>query len=258
MASPFPGMDPYLEGDLWLSVHTDLCAEIARQLAPKLRPKYVVLSTRRVILAPPSDAEVPGQHRFPNVGVLAQHPTAGTAGSGVATAPLILPTDFPEPIPQVSLEIRDVAERSLVTCIEVLSPTNKAGPGREEYVGKRMQILTSTAHLVEIDLLRVGARFPTGRPLPEAPYFAFVSRVDKRREVEVWPILLEGGLPTVNVPLLPGDPDVRLDLQSALATTYEIFGYDDLIDYQRPPPGPLSQTQVHWIELRLHQAGRRP
>jgi hypothetical protein len=35
MPNPFPGMDPYLEGDLWISVHTDLCAEIARQLAPK-------------------------------------------------------------------------------------------------------------------------------------------------------------------------------------------------------------------------------
>ena len=34
MPNPFPGMDPYLEGDLWTTVHTDLCAEIARQLAP--------------------------------------------------------------------------------------------------------------------------------------------------------------------------------------------------------------------------------
>jgi hypothetical protein len=33
MPNPFPGMDPYLEGDLWMSAHTDLCAEIARQLA---------------------------------------------------------------------------------------------------------------------------------------------------------------------------------------------------------------------------------
>jgi Protein of unknown function (DUF4058) len=53
MPNPFPGMDPYLEGDLWTTLHTDLCAEIARQLAPKLRPKYVALSTRRVVLAPP-------------------------------------------------------------------------------------------------------------------------------------------------------------------------------------------------------------
>jgi hypothetical protein len=41
MPNPFPGMDPYLEGDLWTTVHTDRCTESARHLAPKLRPKYV-------------------------------------------------------------------------------------------------------------------------------------------------------------------------------------------------------------------------
>ena len=33
MPSPFPGMDPYLEGSLWATVHFQLSAEIARQLA---------------------------------------------------------------------------------------------------------------------------------------------------------------------------------------------------------------------------------
>ncbi len=31
MPSPFPGMDPYLEGSLWMSIHAQLGAEIARQ-----------------------------------------------------------------------------------------------------------------------------------------------------------------------------------------------------------------------------------
>ncbi len=153
MANPFPGMDPYLEGDVWMSVHTDLCAEIARQLAPKLRPKYIVLSTRRVVLAPPDRTEESQGHRFPDVGILAAQPPSGTVG-GVAMAPLILPAVLPEPIPHVSIEIRDVAERRLVTYIEVLSPTNETGSGREEYAGKRYQILSSAAHLLEIDLLR--------------------------------------------------------------------------------------------------------
>ena len=30
MPSPFPGMDPYLEGSLWTTVHAQLSAEIAR------------------------------------------------------------------------------------------------------------------------------------------------------------------------------------------------------------------------------------
>ena len=41
MPSPFPGMDPYLEGYLWPDVHQALAAKIRQQLAPRLRPRYV-------------------------------------------------------------------------------------------------------------------------------------------------------------------------------------------------------------------------
>jgi hypothetical protein len=257
MPNPFPGMDPYLEGDLWITVHTDLCAEIARQLAPKLRPKYVALSTRRVVLASADETEWPGTHRFPDVGVLPSRPGAPPAAGAVAAAPLFLPADVPEPIPHVSVEIRDVTERRLVACIEVLSPTNKRGPGREEDATKRFQILSGPAHLLEIDLLRVGTRFPTARPLPAAPYFVFLSRSGQRAVVEVWPIALEQPLPLVPVPLLPGDPDVPLDLQRALHTICDIIGYDDLIDYTQPPPGPLTEAELAWVEGQLRRSGRR-
>lgn len=257
MPNPFPGMDPYLEGDLWTTVHTDLCAEIARQLAPKLRPKYVALSTRRVVLAPPDEGEELGGQRFPDVGILSSHVPGPPSGAAAVSAPLILPASFPEPIPHVSIEIRDVAERRLVTCIEVLSPTNKRGPGREEYMGKRFQILAGGAHLVEIDLLRVGARFPTGKPLPAVPYFVFISHAERRHEVEVWPIPLDQPLPEISIPLLPDDPPVRLALQQALSVIYDIIGYDELIEYAQPPSGPLTPTQAAWIEEQLRRAGRR-
>jgi hypothetical protein len=55
MPSPFPGMDPYLEGSRWLGVHSQLCAEIARQLSPRLRPKYVALTNERFVLDTPDD-----------------------------------------------------------------------------------------------------------------------------------------------------------------------------------------------------------
>ena len=51
MPSPFPGMDPYLEGDNWTSFHTHFATEIARQLTPKLRPKYVALPRPRPYLS---------------------------------------------------------------------------------------------------------------------------------------------------------------------------------------------------------------
>ena len=40
MPSPFPGMDPYLEGYLWPDVHSALASKIRQQLTPLLRPKY--------------------------------------------------------------------------------------------------------------------------------------------------------------------------------------------------------------------------
>src|SRR3981189_1910911 len=103
MSNPFPGMDPYLEGDLWTTVHTDLCAEIARQLSPKLRPKYVALSTRRVVLAPPDANGPTAPPRVPDVGILSAGNPGSAPAATVASAPLILSANFPEPIPHISI-----------------------------------------------------------------------------------------------------------------------------------------------------------
>lgn len=54
MSNPFPGMDLYLEGPLWTTVQSNLVEEIARQLAPKLRPKYLALTNQRVVVAGPA------------------------------------------------------------------------------------------------------------------------------------------------------------------------------------------------------------
>src|SRR5262249_49324045 len=130
------------------------------------------------------------------------------------------------------------------------------GPGREEYAAKRFQVLSGGAHLVEIDLLRAGTRFPTSSPLPDVAYFIFVSHAERRHEVEVWPVAMEQPLPVVPIPLLPGDT-VVLDLRQALAVVYDIIGYDELIDYTRPPPGRLTTVQTKWADEQLRKAGRR-
>jgi uncharacterized protein DUF4058 len=258
MPNPFPGMDPYLEGDEWMSVHTSLCEEIARQLSPKLRPKYFVRSTRRVILAVDEENGSSATDRIPDVGILSSYSTNGGGVAAKTAAPLVVDSLMPEPIPHVSVEIRDAAERRLVTCIEVLSPTNKLGSGREEYAAKRLQILSGPANLVEIDLLRAGTRYPTAKPLPAAPYFVFVCRGKRTSKVELWPIGLYEPLPQqLSIPLLEGDPDATLDLQLAFRTVYDIFAFDESLDYTQPPPGPLTSEQAKWIDERLKSAGRR-
>src|SRR5947209_15434883 len=122
MANPFPGMDPYLEGSLWPTVHANLGTEVARQLVPKLQPKYVALTVQRVVLAVFDDPERP-QTRWPDIGVLSPERLADNGGTAVAVAPFVANAVIPEPIPQYGVEIRDTAGRRLVTSIEILSPT---------------------------------------------------------------------------------------------------------------------------------------
>ena len=53
MASPFPGMDPYLEGERWQEFHETLAGAIRGQLVRKLPEKYVALLAKRYVVAPP-------------------------------------------------------------------------------------------------------------------------------------------------------------------------------------------------------------
>jgi hypothetical protein len=251
-------MDPYLEGSLWMTVHTQLSAEIARQLAPKLRPRYLAFTTERFVLDMPESVAVTTTSIYPDVGV-AETGRAGPSrtAAAVASAPLRLATVMPSLVPHVTVEIRDTANRMLVTAIEVLSPTNKRGEGRDEYLAKRRRLLLSTAHLIEIDLLREGHRVPMQQPLPGAPYSVLVSRAESRPLTEVWPIAISEPLPVVPVPLLPGDPDVSLDLQLALTTIYDLLGYDLAIDYTRSPEVQLPPEAAAWAEERLRTSRAR-
>ena len=69
----------------------------------------------------------------------------------------------------------------------------------------------------------------------------------------VWPIQLDDPLPVVHVPLRQPDPDVPLDLGSAVATVYDLGAYDVQLDYDKDPPMPkLSREQATWVKQLLH------
>lgn len=239
MPSPFPGMDPYLEGNEWMSFHAQFCTEIARQLAPQLRPRYVALTMRRFVTDTPEDLAITTKSAniYPDIGVAGRTPVPfpiGGARAAVLEPTLQIATVMPELISQYMIEIQNVEERQLVTLIEVLSPADKRGEGYREYVERRTRILVSTSHLLEINLLRNGTRAPMRRELPESPYFVFLSRWQRCPITDIWEISLEQPLPTVPVPLLPGDKDVALNLQAAFTTAYDSVGYDLVLDYTRP------------------------
>jgi len=257
MPSPFPGMDPYLEGSEWTSIHAELSSEIARQLSPKLRPKYIARTSRRFVTEMPDDVEIVTGEIYSDVSVYDAEHNGNGIETTVAVAPpvLQLPTIMPLRIPHVTIEIRVVTNRELVTAIEVLSPTNKRGDGYREYLDKRRRVLSSMAHLLEIDLLRKGNRVPMQKPLPLAPYFVFLSRAERRPMTEIGPIQLDARLPIVPVPLLAGDPDVALDLQLVLNTVYDLLNYDLSVDYTHPPEVPLEGEAATWAKECLRAAG---
>ncbi|ETX06856.1 MAG: hypothetical protein ETSY2_14630 [Candidatus Entotheonella gemina] len=250
-------MDPYLEGSEWTSVHVELSSEIARQLAPKLRPKYIVRTMRRFITDLPEDVSISTGDIYPDVGVAAHRLDSDPSmtRATVAPVPLEFTTIMPDSLPSVSIEIRDVDQRALVTAIEVLSPANKRGEGYRAYLRKRHRILTSTTHLIEIDLLRAGRRVPMREQLPDVPYFVFLSRSERRPITQVWPLRLDMALPMIPLPLLTGDDDAVLDLQDAFTGIYDALGYDLSTDYSRPPYVSLSARERSWLQQRLNEAG---
>ncbi len=238
MPSPFPGMDPYLEGSFWSPVHHSLAEEILRQLSPRLRPRYVALPEERFVV----EIQETRSDIYPDGGVTPSE----IAEPGAKRRPLRLPTVIPSPVPLVTVEIRSTDGRRLVTAIEILSPANKTGGGRREYLAKRQKILRSDAHLVEIDLLRRAERVPMQQDLPSASYFVFVSRAEDRPMIDVWPIALRQSLPTVSVPLLAGDPEIALDVQQAFDNVYDLRGFDLLLDYSQPPEVTLAPEEARW------------
>jgi hypothetical protein len=245
-------MDPYLEGSLWLSFHGPLCVTIAQQLNERLRPKYVAMTPERFVIDDIEDISISAAI-YPDVSVVHAGQSSTIETASQVTAPLQMTTVMPSRRKQMSIEVRDVENRRLVTAIELLSPSNKDGRGRKEYVRRRNRYLKSKVHLMEVDFLRVGTRVPMRSTFPAVDYFVFLSRVGKRPVTEVWPIRLAERLPTVPVPLLEPDMDAHLDLQSALKIAYERGSFDLLIDYGRPPTVPLREDQSKWAAELLRQ-----
>ena len=249
MPSPFPGMDPYVEDQVWPDFHHLLIGELQAALVPALRPRYVARVEERVYLQY-EPRENTGPVR-PDVTVLRETSPARGAprgGTAVLTEPLLIPLPMPEEVKEAYLEVRLRETHEVVAVIEVLSPSNKraGGEGQRECLAKREAVLRNRSHLVEIDLLRGGARMPTAKPLPPCDYVALVSRGNRRPMAHVWAFTLRDRLPVIPIPLAGQDPDVPLDLQEVFNRVYDRAGYDYSLDYTAPLEIPLAAADQEW------------
>lgn len=264
MASPFPGMDPYLEqAGLWSEFHSRLIVAIADALAPNLLPRYyIAVETRTYRDSPNAEVLVgiPDAVVLSTPGSSAQakpHPTGPGVATTVRPQSVILP--MPLEVKERYLEIREAGSDAVITVLEVLSPTNKRqGEGRRIYNAKRQTILGSAAHLVEIDLLRAYepmAMHPVAgdtSPTATGRYRILVSRSEERPRADLYEFTLREPIPPFPLPLKTANEEVWVDLQSVVNGIYERSGYGIRLDYQAPlPPPALSAADQAWVDQRL-------
>jgi hypothetical protein len=233
MRNPFPGMNPYLEDPtLWGGVHHLLMSALHQQLNQRLPEGYVALVEERIYLET-SDAF---QHYVPDVLVARRREATSDTPAPTAVADPPVRIELHDPMTEPFLQIFSVRnkQRLLVAVIEVLSPANKTpnAEGRRRYLQKQRDLLHSTVHLLEIDLLHYCLLYTS-------PWFV---RLIER-------------LPRVSVPLLPADPEVVIDLQAAIDSVYEQGRYHELLDYSVEPPIPLTDEQRNWVRQHLQAQG---
>ncbi len=262
MPSPFPGMDPYIENpEVWSDFHGGLATEIRRRLNAIISPRYVARLIPHVTYEIVEVARPAGVR--PDVGVWQPQPPAGQmAGTttAITPAPVEITVEMEMPLRLYSVEIQATETLELVTAIEILSPVNKrrSHDAFQDYQRKRRDLFRSSAHLLEIDLLRGGERRLPERDVPATSYLIALSRADRRPKMELWPILLSAALPVLPVPLREPDPDAPLDLGACVATLYDDGRYDLLIDYSRPPPPPpLAEAETRWLDEWLRSRSLR-
>lgn len=228
MSSPFPGMDPYLEDPaLFGDFRTSFVGHLMEALTARLPVPYAAV-------------------------VLCHFPAH-------------LAADDPAAVPCPSyLEVRhrgDAGEQP-VTTITVLDREDKDdGAGRHRYAGLQHAAM-ARGHLVEVDLLR-GGTHATQAPIDMLEFFGpdyhiNMTRFGSSEGHELYAGHLTASFPAVDVPLLPGDGTVSLELQPALARTYDAGLYAGRIDYTAPvPPPELRPLKAGWVETMLKEKGLR-
>ena len=250
MASPFPGMDPYLEDPaFWLrfsrNVHLICWREAVAAALPENYDARLDETVNLVQMSPEVIKLI-----YPDIAV-SREPRRTKRSHSKSSGTLLLepvhiPHEFLEEVRQTRIEILHRPERSLVAVLELLSPFNKSGEGFDEYRAKRKTILLQKVHLVELDLLVGGKRLPLSKPLPSADYYALISRAEDRPNCEVYHWALRDPLPTIPIPLRAPDADIPIDLGKVFRDTYERGRYACSLLLHAAACRSLSRKDAQW------------
>jgi hypothetical protein len=248
-------MDPFLESpEFWPDFHATFITTWREAIAERLPAHYQARIDERVSLidVPENpDWEISRTRPIrPDIAITQGQPAA-TAQTAIVESRTLDPVSIPmiidpEESHETFIEIRHQPDRTLVAILELLSPTNKSGVGRGEYLRKRGPILRQPIHLVELDFLVSGDRLPAAGPLPRGDYYALVARSERRPMADVYAFSVRDPLPRIPIPLRPPDADLEIDLAAVFATTYERGRYQPALRYANPLSLPLSPADRDW------------
>ncbi|MCI0681685.1 MAG: DUF4058 family protein [Gemmataceae bacterium] len=260
-------MDPFIEAcGLWEGFHHHVIEHISAALADQVPENYFVdTGTRNYVVLVEEEGKKPSVFK-PDVDVSTRTSRRRANGAAAVLDESAVGEDTYTVRALISEEFRESfieiyaaePERRLVTCIEMLSPSNKrkGTAGWDEYLRKRNGLLLGEANLVEIDLLRGGQRMPTVDPLPSSPYYILVARRPKAPYCRVQTAHYRRPLPKLVVPLESPDPDLSVDLQSIVDAIYKRYRYRPRIDYAKPLKPRLPKEDAAWLRRTTRESVR--
>lgn len=253
MKSPFPGMDPFIEArGLWTDFHDNLIVEIQSALNERLPAGYEALLGERTYIdvVDPAGGSSAEYMVKPDVRVdapidVGQLAATFAESTDLSTSILMHPeVTVSEREPYIDIRHGESDDR-VVTCIEVLSPTNKrpGSTGWAEYEQKRQLMLQGAANFVEIDLLRGGRRRPMREPWPKSPYYLLVMWQERAPECHVWAGFCTRPLIPIPIPLRSGDGDLLLNVQESIDNVLARARYERRLRYHEPLHPPLTPAE---------------
>ena len=250
LSSPFPGIDPYIKAQGSCRTSTPASSRIcAMRWLISCPFNYEARIDERLNLV-----ELPAEklRRIkPDLAVsrgeLSRGPSPVSAGV-VTLEPVTIPLVIEEEARETYIEILHRPDRTFVTVIELLSPSNKEDPGRALFLAK-----------TEFAAVPAGPRRRTG-PADLSPAIAAFESLSGRavlcaRRARQLAARLSGlcvdrsaALPSVPIPLVAPDPGVWITLDAVFSTTFDRGHYARSLDYTSPFPSSVDDQLQRWIQ----------
>lgn len=227
MASPLPGMDPYLEEDkLWPLFQHHMISCLYQTMLPGLVDRY----RARV-----------GRRRY-------------------VTEQALFTSIIRDEHEEEFIEIRQRGDGRLISLIEVVSPANKTTKeGRHCFLTKREECRKLRGNIVEIDLVLQGEPMLdyTREGLPEWDYAVTVTRATQPERHEIYTSTIRKRLPRFRLPLASDDRDTVIDLQSTFSRCYDQGDFFSLVNYERDPATNVREEDKGWLGEYLEEKNLR-